>query len=236
MMDYFRKIVLVAAIAGLTAGIAMTVAQHFVTVPMILEAESFEEQFAEPEELPAPDAATADGRGYGEDEGVPAAGFERVFFNFLANAVTGIGFALLLVAASELLGGLSGWRQGVFWGLAGFTVFTLAPGLGLPPELPVMPAADVAAQQLWWIGAVVSTAVALWLLFYRRSLPAVVLAFALLVLPHAIGAPQPASYGSPIPKSLQHNFIVAVATTTLVFWGLLGGIAGFARQRVIGHA
>ena len=31
------------------------------------------------------------------------------------------------------------WRQGLFWGFAGFAVFTLAPGLGLPPELPAMP-------------------------------------------------------------------------------------------------
>ena len=36
--------------------------------------------------------------------------------------------------SSELSGGITDWRQGLFWGLAGFAVFTLAPGLGLPPS------------------------------------------------------------------------------------------------------
>ena len=62
--------------------------------------------------------------------------------------VTGIGFALVLVAVSEALGGIAGWRQGLVWGFAGFAVFTLAPGLGLPPELPAMPAADLVARQV----------------------------------------------------------------------------------------
>jgi len=246
-MEYFRNIVLVAAIAGIVAGIGMTAVQYFVTVPMILKAEVFEEQQGAAEESPAADevmakesghdhgGATA-GHDHGEDEWGPQDGFQRTFFNFLANVLTGIGFALLLVAASELLGGLSGWRQGVFWGLAGFTIFTLAPGLGLPPELPAMPAADLNARQIWWIGTVVSTGAALWLMFYVRSLPAVVLAFVLLVAPHVIGAPQPASHESPIPENLHHNFVVAVVMTTLVFWGLLGGLAGYARERFIGHA
>ena len=73
------------------------------------------------------------------------------------NVVSGIGFALLLVAASEFAGGIANWRQGVLWGLAGFAVFTLAPGLGLPPELPAMPAADLVARQIWWIGTVLAT-------------------------------------------------------------------------------
>ena len=82
----------------------------------------------------------------------PADGMERTTYSFLANIVTGIGFALLLVAVSELAGGILSWRQGVLWGLAGFAVFTLAPGLGLPPELPAMPAADLGARQFWWVG------------------------------------------------------------------------------------
>jgi hypothetical protein len=61
--------------------------------------------------------------------------------------LTGIGFALLLIAVSEFAGGIVDWRQGVFWGLAVFTVFTLAPGPA-PPELPAMPAAEPAAAGL----------------------------------------------------------------------------------------
>ena len=41
-MDYFRNIVVLAAIAGAIAGLGMTVAQSFTTVPLILKAETFE--------------------------------------------------------------------------------------------------------------------------------------------------------------------------------------------------
>lgn len=249
-MDYFRNIVVVAAIAGIVAGIGMAIAQQLVTVPMILKAEVFEEQSALDGSSPANAAGEAvhdhgaqagarahDHHAHDHGEGwSPADGIERTAFTLLANVVTGVGFALLLVAASELLGGLAGWRQGMLWGLAGFVIFTLAPGLGLAPELPAMPAAELGARQIWWAGTVVSTALALWLLFYVKSLPATVLAFVLLIAPHVIGAPQPTSHESPVPENLHHNFIVAVVLTTLVFWGLLGGLAGYARERFIGHA
>lgn len=235
-MEYFRNIVVVAAIAGIIAGLGMTIAQQFVTVPLILKAEVFEEQ-SEPEAPPAHEHA-AETAGHEHEHGAgwsPEDGAERTVFTFIANVLTGVGFALLLVAASELFGGLGGWRQGVFWGLAGFVIFTLAPGLGLPPELPAMPAAELGVRQVWWIGTAVSAAVALGLLFYGRSPIAVIAAMALLVAPHVIGAPQPVSHESPIPESLHHSFIVAVVMTTLLFWVLLGGLAGYVRGRFI-HA
>jgi predicted cobalt transporter CbtA len=43
-MDYFRNIVVVAALAGAIAGLGMTIAQQISTVPMILKAEVYEEQ------------------------------------------------------------------------------------------------------------------------------------------------------------------------------------------------
>ena len=49
----------------------------------------------------------------------------------------------MLVCVSGFAGGVTGWRAGLLWGFAGFAVFTLAPGLGLPPELPAMPAAEL---------------------------------------------------------------------------------------------
>jgi cobalt transporter subunit CbtA len=236
-MDYFRNIVIVAAIAGVIAGVCMTLAQSFTTVPLILKAEVFENQA----EAAAP-AAHEHGAAAGtaahehEEEGwAPSDGFERTAFTVAANIVTGIGFALLLVAVSELFGGIRNWRQGVFWGLAAFFVFTLAPGLGLPPELPAMPAAALGMRQLWWVATVVSAGIALWLLFYQRSLVGVVAAFVLLLAPHIIGAPQPETHDSSIPEGLHHSFVVAVVLTTLMFFALLGGLTGYFRERFI-HA
>jgi cobalt transporter subunit CbtA len=231
-MDYFRNFVLLAAIAGVLAGLGMTVAQRLTTVPLILKAEIYEEQGAT---MAAHDHGTAaQAQAHDEEGWSPANGFERTAFSVLANVVTGVGFALLLLAASELFGGIRDWRQGVFWGLAGFAVFTLAPSFGLPPELPAMPAAELGARQLWWVATVASTAIALGLLFYGRSLLAVLAAIALLVAPHLIGAPQPPSYATPIPEGLHHSFVVAVVLTTLLFWVLLGGLAGLFRRRFIG--
>ena len=144
-MTIFRNVVFVAALAGLVAGIVMAALQAYATVPLILQAETFENAAAPAEAAPAEDHSHDAGtpaHSHDEEGWAPADGFERFFYTSLANIVTGIGFALVLVAVSEFAGGIGSWRQGLFWGFAGFAVFTLAPGLGLPPELPAMPAAD----------------------------------------------------------------------------------------------
>jgi cobalt transporter subunit CbtA len=237
-MDYFRNIVLLAAIVGVIAGIGMTAAQQLTTVPLILKAEVYEqaeEAKAPPAHTHESEAATAHEHEHGGGW-APQDGFERTAFTLAANVLTGIGFALLLIAVSELAGGILNWRQGVFWGLAAFAVFTLAPGLGLPPELPAMPAAELGARQAWWVATALCTAGGLALLVYGRSVLAVIAGVALLVAPHIAGAPQPLSHDSPIPETLHHSFVVAVVMTTLVFFMLLGGLTGYFRRRLVGTA
>jgi cobalt transporter subunit CbtA len=241
-MTLFRNVVFVAAIAGLLAGIVMTAMQAYATVPLILKAETFEkaedaeahDHGAAPANTGAEAAAPARAHEHESEGWGPADGFERSAYSAAANIVTAIGFGLILVAISEAFGGIGGWRQGLFWGFAGFAVFTLAPGLGLPPELPAMPAADLVARQVWWIGTVTATAAGLALIAFRSSIPFAVLGVALIVAPHVIGAPQPASHETPIPEDLHHQFVVAVTMTNLVFWVMLGGIAGLVRARFMG--
>ncbi|MER2510527.1 CbtA family protein [Amaricoccus sp.] len=239
-MNVLRNMFFVAALAGLAAGVVMTILQFFATVPLILEAETFEN--AAPAAIEAHDhaATPADGaamtamtaaHAHEDEEWAPADGFQRMGLTAVANIVTAIGFGLLLVAASEFAGGIASPRQGVLWGLAGFAVFTLAPGLGLPPELPAMPAADLAARQIWWFACVALTAGGLGLIAFGRSDWLALLGAALLVLPHLIGAPQPDSHASPIPENLHHSFVVAVTVTNLVFWVLLGAAVSLVRRR-----
>jgi len=225
-MSILRNAVFLAVIAGLFAGIVMTGLQTFFTVPLIVEAESYE----------AGGHGHTHGHGeaahdHGGEAWAPADGAERTVYTALANIVTGIGFALLLVAASELAGGIAGWRQGTIWGFAGFAVFTLAPGLGLPPELPAMPAADLFARQVWWIGTVVATAAGLALIAFKQRTAFAIIGLALIVVPHVIGAPQPDAYDSPVPAGLHHRFVVAVTITNLLFWVLLGVAVSFLRTR-----
>ncbi|MER8575719.1 CbtA family protein [Mesorhizobium sp. M1338] len=249
-MNLFRNVVFIAAIAGLVAGVVLACMQAYATVPLILKAEVYEQAggghshdhaaapaatdtTAMSTAAPAPVEATAPA---GDEGWAPADGFERFAFSVLANIVTGIGFALILVAVSEFAGGIGGWRQGVFWGLAGFAVFTLAPGLGLPPELPAMPAADLTQRQIWWTATVVATAIGLGLIAFRKSLPLAILAVALIVAPHIVGAPQPDSFETLIPEGLHHQFVVAVTLTNLVFWLVLGAVVGVVRGRFTGTA
>jgi cobalt transporter subunit CbtA len=258
-MNLFRNVVFIAAIAGLVAGVVLACMQAYATVPLILKAEVYEQAEGghQHEHAAAPDASgnamsstapagnamssaaptPAEVAAPAEDEGwAPADGFERFAFNVVSNVVTGIGFALLLVAVSEFAGGIGNWRQGVFWGLAGFAVFTLAPGLGLPPELPAMPAADLTQRQIWWTATVVATAIGLGLIAFRKSLPLTILAVVLIVAPHIVGAPQPDSFETPIPEGLHHQFVVAVTLTNLVFWLVLGAVVGVVRGRFTGTA
>ncbi|TPK66856.1 CbtA family protein [Mesorhizobium sp. B2-3-3] len=248
-MNLFRNVVFIAAIAGLVAGVVLACMQAYATVPLILKAEVYEQAggghhhdhaapaAAETNAMSSAVPAPAEAAAPAEDEGwAPADGFERFGFSVLANIVTGVGFALVLVAVSEFAGGIGNWRQGVFWGLAGFAVFTLAPGLGLPPELPAMPAADLMQRQIWWAATVVATSIGLGLIAFRRSPPLTILAVLLIIAPHVIGAPQPDSFETPIPEGLHHQFVVAVTLTNLVFWLVLGAAVGVVRGRFTGTA
>jgi len=235
--------VFAAAAAGLLAGLILAALQTYATVPLILQAETFEmsgapahDHGAVAEAAPADTAAAAESHHHGGDAWAPADGFERFAYTLGINVVSGIGFALVLVAASEFAGGISSWRQGLIWGFAGFAVFTLAPGLGLPPELPAMPAADLVARQVWWIGTVAATAAGLALIAFSGNAPLSILGVALIVAPHIIGAPQPESHDSAVPESLHHQFVVATTVTNLIFWVALGGIVGLVRQRFLGQS
>ncbi|TPN42248.1 CbtA family protein [Mesorhizobium sp. B1-1-6] len=257
-MNLFRNVVFIAAIAGLVAGVVLACMQAYATVPLILKAEVYEQAGGghhHDHTAPAPtdnnamNSAAPAGNAMSsaapaaaeavpaEEEGwAPADGFERFAFSVLANIVTGIGFALVLVAVSEFAGGIGNWRQGVFWGLAGFAVFTLAPGLDLPPELPAMPAAELLPRQIWWTATVAATAIGLALIAFRKSLPLAILGVVLIVAPHIVGAPQPDSFETPIPEGLHHQFVVAVTVTNLVFWLVLGAVVGVVRGRFTGSA
>lgn len=240
-MNIFRNAVFVAALSGLFAGILLTALQTYATVPLILQAETFENAGGEAAHdhgaAPADAAAAPEAAAPAEEEAWgPEDGFERFAYTAAVNVISGIGFGLLLVAVSEFAGGIGSWREGALWGLAGFGVFTLAPGLGLPPELPAMPAADLAARQVWWIGTVVATAAGLWLIAFRGTVALSLAGLALIVAPHIIGAPQPESHDSPIPADLHHSFVVAVTVTNLIFWVALGGIMALVRPRFADQA
>ena len=225
-MTLFRNIVFAAALAGLIAGLFVTIVHMVGTVPIILKAETYEKA-AESGATPATgaDAATADHRQDAESW-EPANGFERTAFTGLFNVLTGIAFGLLLTSAYALRGRAMDWRQGLFWGLAGFATFTLAPGLGLRPEIPGTESAPLLDRQLWWVATAIATAGGLALIFFTRNIALTVLGVGTIALPHIYGAPQPAEYKSLAPEGLAHSFVVAAVVTSFLFWLMLGSLTG----------
>jgi cobalt transporter subunit CbtA len=244
----FRAIVFAAVAAGLAAGIAVSALQTVTTSPLILAAERYEQRAAtspahaqEPaRSLPALDAAApkAGAAPAAGEPWAPADGIERIGYTTFANVLAGTGFALILTACFALAGGAVDGRRGMLWGAAGFAVFTLAPALGLPPELPGTAAADLAGRQLWWLTAAAGTAVGLWLLGFRRGATAKVLGLVALALPHLAGPPPAHQLTHAVPAELAAHFAAASIVTAAVFWILLGWLAGtfYARLRPMSAA
>jgi cobalt transporter subunit CbtA len=238
-MGTFRSIVLSSVIAGFVVGVIVTVIQQFGTVPLISKAEVFEKAAEAHQGAPAaggPQQTVAghshSDHGHAAEAWVPRDGLERNAYTAAANVLTAIGFALLLAGFFAVRSGTAGenvsWHEGLMWGLAGFAVFTIAPGLGLPPELPGVPAAPLLSRQIWWVAAVLATAAGLGLIVFRRSVPASIAGLILIVLPHLIGTPELEHVDTNVPSSLSHQFVVAVTLTSLIFWSALGGLTSIA--------
>lgn len=248
-MDTFRRLFIVAALAGLISGAFITIVHEVSTSKIILAAEVFENGSAtEPAattESVAPTAASTaaapvaeaaegedhDHEAHDEEAWGPEDGAERMLYTALADVLTGIGFSLLLVAAYRIWGGQITWRTGLYFGLGGFAAIFLSPNLGLPPEVPGTEAAELLARQVWWISTAVMTAAGLAMIFFGKRAWLAALGLIVIVLPHAYGAPQPAEFGSVAPEALAHRFIVAATIGGLLFWSVLGATTGFFYSR-----
>ena len=229
-MPLFRRIVFVSLLAGLIAGILITVLHQYGTVPIILTAETYEEA-AEDHRSPVAQSE-AGHHHHGADSWRPSDGLERAGYTALADILTGIGFALLLVCGYVLSGRDVDWRRGILWGLAGFATFAVAPGLGLRPELPGTEAAPLLHRQVWWLCTIASTGIGLGFLAFGRGMALRLAAIALLVLPHVYGAPQPTQDQGTAPEVLAHRFVVIAFTTSLLFWVVLGALTGFFYKKI----
>ncbi|MDH3742661.1 MAG: CbtA family protein [Hyphomicrobiales bacterium] len=220
------RVLFAAILAGIAAGLVMSVIQHVRVTPLILQAETFEA---------GPAATSSDGHdhSHGDEAWAPAAGFERTAFTFIANIVTGAAFGLVLAGAAMLTGLQITTTNGALWGLMGFLAFTLSPSAGLPPELPGMPAADLLARQVWWWLAVAGTAAGIGLMFMIKSWGFKALGICVIALPHIVGAPHAADTTSNVPAALATAFAANSIATAAVFWIVLGVLLGYMLSRTV---
>ncbi len=118
------------------------------------------------------------------------------------------------------------------WGLTGFAAFTIAPGLGLPPQLPGTEAVPLFQRQLWWIVTVVLTGCRLALFAFTRRESLAVIGAILIVLPHLYGAPQAPEHTAAAPQALAYRFVVATTVVNFLFWTTLGASTGYFYARL----
>jgi cobalt transporter subunit CbtA len=112
----------------------------------------------------------------------------------------------------------------------------MLPAIGLPPELPGFPAADLGDRQTWWIATVLLSALGVYLVVLREEIVAKLIGLVVIAAPHLYGAPQPADISSAVPAVLGAEFAVAALATALASWLLLGVVSGYLNDRFLKSA
>lgn len=242
-------------LGGFAAGLLAAVLHLLLVQPVLLVAERYEtgELVHRPAAVQTYDhgsAPAADGTATGLPEPpmpalAPTLDPARDGLTALTFGFTYAGFGLLLaaaMAAAEARGRAPATlRAGLVWGAAGWVAVQLAPALGLPPELPGMGAADLAARQAWWWATAATTALGIAMLAFGRGWPAVAGGLALVLALHVLGAPEPTALTGPAPPELAALFAARSLGAGLVAWLALGwavvalgqGRAAEARPRAV---
>ena len=241
----FRNIVLSAFGAALLICLGVSLLQTYTTEPLILHAEEFEG--AAPHDH-APGAANAMSSSWmaaharessdataaatEPEEWGPAEGLERTAYTVLANLVIGFGASLMILSLMILKGDPIDTRSGLQWGIAAFFAVSLLPSLGLPPELPGTPAAEIVSRQTWWLATAVASAAGVALIVFRREWWWLVAGGVLIVGPHLIGAPTPPSHDVAYPGALAGEFVIASLVVSATMWAIAGAASGWLHQRL----
>lgn len=231
----FRRTIFSALLVGLIAGLILSLAQIFAINPIIFDAESYEVVSAHSHEH-------GEGEGAEEEAWAPEDGSERTTFTIISNIGAGIGFAAILLALMSQLQSLGVARlnlaKGALWGIAGFTAFFIAPGIGLPPEIPGIEAEPVAYRQQWWLLAVAGVGLGLLVIAFA-PLKFKLLGLVLVALPYVVEIPHHTgpAFTHPDPDvvaaltQLHQDFIITSGVSNFVFWVAMGIVSALLVTR-----
>jgi cobalt transporter subunit CbtA len=233
-----KRLLAAALVAGFLAACVTSLLQFALTSPLILAAEKYETA-----ESVAPTRVSANplivlahaGHDHGaEPQWQPSPGLPRLAFTALATLVSGVGYALLLGAVLVATGREVTPAEALRFAIGGFLAASLAPAVGLPPELPGTAAAALESRQLWWVATALATAIGLYLVAIRRGPAAVAIGLALIVAPHAWGAPHGPEEISAMPPVYAAQFAARSLAVAFAFWAVLGLAFGWAWGTVAG--
>jgi cobalt transporter subunit CbtA len=218
------RVMLAVILSGIAAGLLMGFIQHVRLTPLILEAETFEH---------VAHGHGAEAHSHGDQVWSPTDGAERTFYTTVTAVITAVGFGLLMIGLAFTFRIPFNRSNAWIWGLCGFLAVSFVPAMGLPPELPGMPSAELNSRLFWWAGTVVMTALGLASLYYvYHGKKAWSPALTFLLWPHIMPTPhstlEPASK---VPAHLAAQFATSSLGANLVMWLVLSIVLGFALQK-----
>ena len=215
-----------AVFAGFGAGLIAALLHITLMAPIILEAEKYESgavvHYGEPIGNAA-DIAEAWAEG---DESTLSRNFQSVLWML----GTYVGFAFVLVAGfglAENSGHKITAKNGIIWGVAGYAAFSLAPSIGLPPELPGAAAADLNIRQIWQISTMVATLAGIAAIGFGKNWLVWGAGIVAIALPHIIGAPGFDDYTGVTPPEMAAHFASVTLGLGVISWVVMGLIAGY---------
>lgn len=215
-----------ALFAGIAAGLLCAVLQYFLVEPKILLAERYESRELVHFQGVAAEISSSALGGMAMPAQEPVDPWRR-YQTVVFAIVTYSGYGLVMMGGiqiAETFGIKLEPRQGLLLGLAGFLAFQLMPALGLAPELPGTPSADLDARQFWWAGTAICTLVGLGFTAYGTALWQLALGVGLLAGPHIWGAPGLPTFGGVVPPELAASFAARSLAVGLFTWLTLGGL------------
>jgi cobalt transporter subunit CbtA len=227
------RILAAGLVGGVAGGAVIAGVQSVTTIPLILQAETYETAAAARETLVHLAHA---GGAHATVAATTAFDPGRFALTLVATVAVATGYAWMLLAAMFARREVITARSVLPWAVAAFFAAGLAPALGLAPELPGAAAADLTARQIWWAATVIASAAGLAAIFIGRTPLWIALGIAALAIPHLAGAPHPAEVASRVPAELAARFAAASLVVQALMWILPATIAGYVVARAEARA
>jgi len=248
----FRNIIFSAVIVGLLSGIIYGLFQQLQLSPILYEAEQYEVK----QQAVAGDSHTAghhqsqdshDHHQHDTNAWSPEDGSERIFWTMVANILTGISFALVMLSLM-LLHNLKTNKpklnavRGLAWGIAGVLAIYVAPGLiGLQAEVPGTISLSYSLRQASWVISVIAALSGIAALYYLPlKYKGLGIIFAVtpyfifgtsLQTEHTFKNTNPAAIAA--LTDLTQQFVIMTAIGTALFFLVLGFASGYVVKRYI---
>ncbi len=230
------KMILSTVVAGLLAGLILAGLQYVRLTPLIEAAEVYETPETQAiAEASKPCVETMPGMKMCSDDERPSwkpdEGWQRTLATTTASLLTGAGYALLLVGISMVANIPITKQNGMVWGLCGFIAVSLAPAVGLPPQLPGMPAADLHVRQIWWLATILATGAAVYVWVKAKDYWWQIVAVIFATVPHFFAPLNATITEGDVPAVLASEFASSSLAANLVMWLAIGFFVSLALHK-----